>query len=501
MPPMWSMCAWVNRTVGRGTTSAGQRPMSKASLSSGRSMQVSSPPTESPRTSMPARRMISRAYPVAGRPPAARVDAADPRSDPTQGCAESPTVHNRLLALLLGFVLAALLGEAGARWTFPADVNGDVYVSEQRLLPYHLPKRSALEFLERLEQGRFGHLAYDPDCGWSTVPGSENESDGGFYDAAGIRTATQDEQYQRERAPGTLRIALFGDSYTHGSEVATERTWGRVLERELAAAGVKTEVLNFGVGGYGMDQALQRWRSLGRAYAPDLVLLGFQAENVQRNLNLIRPLKNGGFDGLSFSKPRFVLGDGKLVLINHPALPPERLPALLSDLEAWPLLQHEFFYEPDKYRARWWSASRLLTLLGNALVDLDENASGYNLRFYQLAGEGARLTRNLIAAFEREVEQRGARFALVHLPKRNDLDLVRRRGKTTYAALLHKLDERHRLIDPLEPLLAAYKERGRALFAPGRHYGELANRIVGEAVARALLAEGETVPAASTESR
>jgi hypothetical protein len=410
-------------------------------------------------------------------------------------------VRNRLVALLLGFVLAALLGEVGARWRFPADVNGDVFVSEQRLLPYHLPVDSAREFLERLEQGRFGHLAYDPDCGWSTVPGVENGSDGGFYDAAGIRTATPDEEYARERAQGTLRIALFGDSYTHGSEVPTERSWGRVLERELGAQGVQAEVLNFGVGGYGMDQALQRWRSLGRTYAPDLVLFGFQAENVQRNLNLIRPLKNGAYDGLSFTKPRFVLAGGKLELINHPALPPERLPALLSDLEAWPLLQHEYFYEPEKYRARWWSASRVLTLLANELADLDENASGYNLRFYQLAGEGARLTRNLMAAFERDVERQGGRFALVHLPKRNDLDLVRLRGKTTYSALLFKLAERHRLIDPLEPLLAAYQELGRSLFAPGRHYGEKANRIVGEAVARALLAQGDAAPSAPTEPR
>ena len=55
---MWSMWAWVNSTVGRATTSGGQRPMSRQSFSSGRSMQVPSPPWETHRTSMPASRAM-----------------------------------------------------------------------------------------------------------------------------------------------------------------------------------------------------------------------------------------------------------------------------------------------------------------------------------------------------------------------------------------------------------------------------------------------------------
>jgi len=257
---------------------------------------------------------------------------------------------------------------------------------------------------------------------------------------------------------------------------------------------VRAEVLNFGVSGYGMDQAFQRWRKIGLAYHPQLVLLGFQAENVQRNLNLIRPLKSGGADGLCFTKPRFALVENRLELLNHPALPPDELPALLANLEAWPLLEHEHFYDPEKYRPRWWSALRLTTLAANgpmagrgALASKD-GARSEAARFFSLSGEGAQVTRRLMIAFEREVEQSGARFALVHLPKRVDLEQLRRRGKTVYQALLDKLAERHRCIDPSGALLAALEGGADDLYAPHRHYAPRACAILGAELARAVVA-------------
>ncbi len=87
-----------------------------------------------------------------------------------------------------------------------------------------------------------------------------------------------------------MRIAIFGDSFAFGAQVPFEHTWGYYLENNLKEAGLNAEVLNFGVGGYGIDQAFRRWEKEGKAFSPHVVLCGFQPENVKRNVNLIRPI-------------------------------------------------------------------------------------------------------------------------------------------------------------------------------------------------------------------
>ena len=44
------------------------------------------------------------------------------------------------------------------------------------------------------------------------------------------------------------------------------------LQHKLKDAGIRAEVLNFGVGAYGMDQAYLRWREQGKNFAPDIVI-------------------------------------------------------------------------------------------------------------------------------------------------------------------------------------------------------------------------------------
>ena len=97
--------------------------------------------------------------------------------------------------------------------------------------------------------------------------------------AAGLR----DREHAIEKPPGTVRIAVLGDSFTEALQVAAEETFWAVLERLLrscpAYAGRAVEVINFGVGGYGTAQELLTWREQASHYAPDLVVLAFYTEN------------------------------------------------------------------------------------------------------------------------------------------------------------------------------------------------------------------------------
>ena len=54
-----------------------------------------------------------------------------------------------------------------------------------------------------------------------------------------------------------LRIALFGDSMTRTD-------WGFFPERNLNELGYNVEIMNFGVGGYGIDQMYLHWEIEGK---------------------------------------------------------------------------------------------------------------------------------------------------------------------------------------------------------------------------------------------
>ena len=79
-------------------------------------------------------------------------------------------------------------------------------------------------------------------------------------------------EFARAKAPGVLRIACVGDSWTFGMNVDQDRTYPSRLAADL---GARAEVLNFGVLGY---SSFQGWRLLESRVLdlhPDVVLIGF----------------------------------------------------------------------------------------------------------------------------------------------------------------------------------------------------------------------------------
>lgn len=83
-----------------------------------------------------------------------------------------------------------------------------------------------------------------------------------------------------EHAPqGVLRVVALGDSSTFGWHEPYANTYCAQLETMLAARGVAAEVIDLGVIGYTIRQGLERWRALGRAQHPDVVIAAFGAIN------------------------------------------------------------------------------------------------------------------------------------------------------------------------------------------------------------------------------
>lgn len=106
------------------------------------------------------------------------------------------------------------------------------------------------------------------------------------------RIGLRDLDRPLEKHPGTTRIAVLGDSYVEGKEVAFERTMTRLLEAELNASPPgaangrepgdsgatergRFETMSFGRGGTSTIAQVEQLRSLVSGYSPDVVVLCF----------------------------------------------------------------------------------------------------------------------------------------------------------------------------------------------------------------------------------
>lgn len=156
---------------------------------------------------------------------------------------------------------------------------------------------------------RFVAQGYDPELGWTRKPntaGVEQGRDGPIewhIDAAGAR-----EDRAMDDAPA--RIVAVGDSYTFGRQVRDQDAWPAVLGRLLGA-----RVLNFGVGNYGLDQAVLRYRRDGHAPGAVVALLGVVPETIVRIHSAWRHYSEYG-NTFAF-KPRFRLRGGELELLPN----------------------------------------------------------------------------------------------------------------------------------------------------------------------------------------
>lgn len=83
-----------------------------------------------------------------------------------------------------------------------------------------------------------------------------------------------------DKPAGVFRILALGDSFTVGADVRADEAYPKVLERLLAArTGRRVQVVNTGVGGWDPFMYAQYYAHDGRAFRPDLVLVGFFVGN------------------------------------------------------------------------------------------------------------------------------------------------------------------------------------------------------------------------------
>ncbi len=88
-------------------------------------------------------------------------------------------------------------------------------------------------------------------------------------------------EVSRRPEPGVLRIVLTGDSIAMGQGVEESETYAARLARLLSRSGTRVEVLNLGVSGYNVLQAVGRLERLGLSHAPRLVVYGYTLNDIE----------------------------------------------------------------------------------------------------------------------------------------------------------------------------------------------------------------------------
>ena len=159
----------------------------------------------------------------------------------------------------------------------------------------------------------FNPYIVDEDVGHALRPNAE-----GWWKKEGLTYVRinshgfRDREHSIAKPPGTLRIAVLGDSFAEALQVPMEKTFISVVESKLnecpSQRSSPVEVLNFGVSGFSTARELILLRKRVWPYSPDVVVLLFTTGNdIRDNSRTLNEYKQQPL-------PYFVYRDGKLSL-------------------------------------------------------------------------------------------------------------------------------------------------------------------------------------------
>ena len=157
---------------------------------------------------------------------------------------------------------------------------------------------------------KFISHGYDPELGWIRKPNTFHNE----ISKRGTTKWTTDLKGARTN-PGfessSSKISCYGDSFVFSRQVNDNETWEYHLSKML-----KTNVQNFGVGNYSIDQALIRLERNFPKNQTEIVILGVVPDTISRIVSMWKHYCEYG-NTFGF-KPRYILKNDNLTLIKNP---------------------------------------------------------------------------------------------------------------------------------------------------------------------------------------
>lgn len=274
------------------------------------------------------------------------------------------------------------------------------------------------------------------------------------------------EDYSYEKPDGVLRVLSLGDSQTQGFEVRQDQTFSEISERFLKEHGFKAQVFNTGISGFGMAEQLAFLENEGIKYKPDVVLVGFYANDFEDNIKA----------GL------FALENGTLVVKKTTHIPGVRILNIINEiaLNRW-LSENSYLYSLTLNTVWNWS-KRLLLTRAEARLQTE-----FSIRTEEITEYNRDLMVRLLERLYAFCREHGIRLIILDVPRRRRL-----RGPMVESSVPPNLIPAFRansdIFLPAETVFAKFRREADIHMPNGQnHISEYGHRELGLAAGRAIL--------------
>lgn len=267
----------------------------------------------------------------------------------------------------------------------------------------------------------FNPYIADREVGYTLRPDAE-----GWWQREGLTYVKinshgfRDREHTIAKLPGTIRIAVLGDSYVEAFQVSLEKTFWAVMEQKLQErpqyAKSKVEVLSFGVSGFSTARELILLQKRVWQYSPDvIILLITTANDVRDNSKSLNEYASQPLPYFVFKEDGKLTLDDSLVVARNRTLTFRLQQSFLGRAFNW--TQHHlrllglFYAAREAYQSPANAAERQ-----NRTGTLDE--PGLDSEVYREPAtpewdDAWRVTERLIVQVRDAVRARGAKFLVV----------------------------------------------------------------------------------------
>ena len=346
----------------------------------------------------------------------------------------------RLLAWSLYALAVALLFEGSARLALSgASMRERLFTNDDASW--------RLQWIARQQSQKGLTYALDdwsPTRGWTLKPGLRGVPFRGRLVNSNSKGVRGDREFSYEKPAGITRIVVLGDSFTFGEEVGDDETFSHHLEAMIP----NSEVLNLGIHGYGHDQMLLYLKEEGIRYHPDIVLLGFMPDDMERNVLSFR----------DYAKPHFRVSEGRLELTTG------SIPRPVEMLAA------------ERWRSKF---ADLLTMA----------RARYEWRSRTTAAITRELTSAILDEMKAAIEAVGARPAFAYLPVYGEIPRVDDGMTGRERAFFAYCKQRGITSLYIQPAFRARAKQG-AQFKTQGHWGPLEHLTAAEGLKSELVGKG-----------
>lgn len=231
-------------------------------------------------------------------------------------------------------------------------------------------------------------------------------ADGAWKFVTNSRGFRSTREFTYAKPANTLRVLSLGDSHTQGYEVHQDLTFSAVLERYLKNHKINAEAINTGVSGFSTAEELVLLENEGVKYNPDVVVLGFFANDFEDNLK-------AGLFGLD--------AQNRLVEKKYEHVPGVGVQNFIYAIPGVPWLSENSYFYSLLFNNVWNYFKQLLAESARKQADPKEQASTAAFEYAVPTGapiseSQIALTAALIERMHRLCEDRGIRFILVDIP-------------------------------------------------------------------------------------